>query len=163
MSRLQTGASCGCVFSMPTDYLWFIYALGAAILWGLQYATIEQLSKTIPAPLLTLAYTVALALTNLGVFVCFRFELGLDQLRNYWTGKNLLLFGLVVLVGCASTLLIFAAIAKGGATKASIIEITYPLFVAVFALLLYQEDTLNQQTLIGGFVILAGVLIVLRG
>lgn len=147
---------------MLADRLWFIYALGAAILWGLQYATIEQLSKTIPTPLLTLAYTIALALTYLCVFVYFRFELGLDQFRNYWTGRNLLLFGLVVLVGCASTILIFAAIAKGTATKASIIEITYPLFVALFAILLYQEDTLNRQTLIGGLIILFGVIIVLR-
>ncbi len=127
----------------PTNYLWFIYALGAAVLWGLQYATIEQLSKTIPTPLLTLAYTVTLAFTYLCVFVWFQFELGLAQFRIYWTIRNLLLFGLVVLAGCASTILIFAAIAKGTATKASMIEITYPLFVAVFALLLYQEDTLN--------------------
>ncbi|MBV9385562.1 MAG: EamA family transporter [Chroococcidiopsidaceae cyanobacterium CP_BM_ER_R8_30] len=148
---------------MLANNLWFIYALGAAILWGLQYATIEQLSKTIPTPLLTLAYTIALALTYLFVFVCFRFELSLAQLRNYWTIRNLLLFGLVVLVGCASTILIFAAIAKGTATKASIIEITYPIFVALFAILLYQEDTLNWQTLIGGLIILFGVIIVLRG
>ena len=148
---------------MPANYYWFIYASGAAILWGLQYATIEQLLKTIPTPLLTLTYTVALALTNLSVFMCFRFELGLDQFRSYWTGRNLLLFGLVVVVGCASTLLIFAAIAEGNATKASIIEITYPLFVTIFALLLYQEHTLNRQTLIGGLVILSGVVIVLRG
>lgn len=146
---------------MLANYLWFIYALGAAVLWGLQYATIEQLSKTIPTPLLTLAYTVALALTYLFIFVCFQFEISLAQFRNYWTGRNLLLFGLVVLVGCASTMLIFAAIAKGTATKASIIEITYPLFVALFAILLYQEDTINRQTLIGGLIILVGVLIVL--
>ena len=146
---------------MLADRLWFIYALGAAILWGLQYATIEQLSKTIPTPLLTLAYTVV-ALTYLCVFVCFRLELGLDQFRNYWTVKNLLLFGLVVLVGCASTILIFAAIAKGTATKASIIEITYPLFVALFAIVLYQEDTLNRQTLIDGLIVLLGVIVVLR-
>jgi len=147
---------------MTADYLWFIYALGAAILWGLQYATIEQLSKTIPTPLLTLAYTVALAFTYLCVFVWFRVELGLDQFRNYCTGRNLLLFGLVVLVGSASTILIFTAIAKSTATKASIIEITYPLFVALFALLLYQEDTLNWQTLIGGLIMLFGVIVVLR-
>ena len=148
---------------MHTNYLWFIYALGAAVLWGLQYATIEQLLKTIPSPLLTLSYTVALALTNLGVFAWFRFELDLEQFRNYWTAKNLLLFGLVVLVGCASTFLIFAAIAQGNATKASIIEITYPLFVAMLSLLLYQEHALNRQTLIGGLVIFSGVIIVLRG
>jgi len=68
----------------------------------------------------------------------------------------------VVLVGCASTILIFAAIAKGTATKASMIEISYPLFVAVFALVLYHEDTLNWQTLIGGLIMLAGVIVVLK-
>lgn len=153
---------CQVRYSMLQDSLWFIYALGAAILWGLQYATIGQLSKTIPTPLLTLTYTIALAITVGFVFVCFGSELGLAQFRNYWTLRNLWLFGLVVLVGCASTFLIFAAIAEGTATKASIIEITYPFFVALFATLIYRENTFSVQTLIGGLLILLGVIVVLR-
>jgi drug/metabolite transporter (DMT)-like permease len=147
---------------MFDNYLWFMYALGAAILWGLQYATIEQLLKTIPTPLLTLVYTVALALVYLFAFAWFRPELGLSRFKDYLTARNLWLFGLVVLVGCASTLLIFAAIAQGTATKASIIEITYPFFVALFAIFLYREGSFDWQIIIGGLLILFGVLVVLR-
>lgn len=147
---------------MPQNYLWFIYALGAAILWGLQYATVEQLLKTMPTSLLTLSYTVANAITYLCVFAWLQPKLGLDKFRDYWTYKNLLLFGLVVLVGCASTLLIFAAIANGTAIKASIIEITYPFFVALFAVMIYKDGTLNMQTLIGGLLTLFGMIVVLR-
>jgi drug/metabolite transporter (DMT)-like permease len=148
---------------MFQNYLWFIYALGAAILWGIQYATLEQLTKTVPIPLLTLGYTAMLTLVYAGVFALLRVNLGLEHLQTYCTYRNLLLFGLVVLVGCGSTLLIFAAIAAGTATKASIIEITYPVFVALFAALLYGEATLTPQLLSGGLLILAGVALVLRG
>jgi drug/metabolite transporter (DMT)-like permease len=148
---------------MFQNHLWFFYALGAAILWGIQYATLGQLTKTVPIPLLTLSYTAALTLVYVGVFAVVRINLGLGQLQTYCTYRNLLLFGLVVLVGCGSTLLIFAAIATGTATQASIIEITYPVFVALFAALLYGEATLTPQLLSGGLLILAGVALVLRG
>lgn len=148
---------------MLQEYLWFFYALGAAVLWGIQYATIEQLTKTVPTPLLTLTYTAMLTLVYMGLFALLRIDLELEQWQVYCTRRNLLLFGLVILVGCGSTLLIFAAIAAGTATEASIIEITYPVFVALFAALLYGEASLTPQLLSGGLLILAGVALVLRG
>ncbi|MBD1848145.1 DMT family transporter [Cyanobacteria bacterium FACHB-63] len=149
--------------TMLQDYLWFGYALGAAILWGIQYATLEQLIKIVPIPLVTLVYTAMLTLIYLAAFAVLQVDLGLEQLKVYCTYRNLLLFGLVVLAGCGSTLLIFTAIAAGTATRASIIEITYPVFVAVFAALLYGEATLTPQILSGGLLILAGVALVLKG
>lgn len=147
---------------MLQDYLWFIYALGAAILWGLQYATIEQLLVTIPAPLITLAYTVAIGITYLIGFAWLQPTLPTDQIKTYLTFKNLALFGLVVFLGCLGTLLIFSAISKETATKASLIEITYPFFVALFAALVYQTDALNWQTFVGGSLIVTGVMIILQ-
>jgi drug/metabolite transporter (DMT)-like permease len=103
-----------------------------------------------------------LTLVYSGLFALLRIDLGLEQWQVYCTRRNLLLFGLVILVGCGSTLLIFAAIAAGTATQASIIEITYPVFVALFAALLYGEASLTPQLLGGGLLILAGVALVLR-
>lgn len=133
------------------------------MLWGIQYATIEQLLKTVPTPLLTLSYTAMLTLVYIGVFAVMQVNLGLEQFRVFCTYRNLLLFGLVILVGCGSTLLIFAAIEAGTATQASMIEITYPVFVALFAALLYGEASLTPQLLSGGLLILAGVALVLKG
>ncbi|MCU0533723.1 MAG: hypothetical protein MUD14_07495 [Hydrococcus sp. Prado102] len=44
---------------MLQNYLWFIYAIACAVLWGIQYATIEQLLKVIPIHLVMLVYLMA--------------------------------------------------------------------------------------------------------
>lgn len=131
------------------------------MLWGLQYATAEQLLKTVPVPLFTLSYTISLGIVYLIVFSWLQPNLGLDQISGYLTAKNILLFGLIILTGCVSTMLIFSAIEQGTATKASLIEIMYPFFVALFAALLYRESPLSLQTLLGGSFILLGGAIVL--
>ncbi|PSB03800.1 EamA family transporter [Merismopedia glauca] len=147
---------------MLQKYLWLVYALGAAIMWGLQYATSEQLLKTVPTTLLTVAYTVAQALTYLIIYSFFQKQLHLNEFASYATSKNLYLFALVVFLGCCSTLLIFAAIAQGTATKASFIEISYPFFVAIFSTWLYQEGNVDGKTLLGGLLIFLGILTLAR-
>lgn len=144
------------------QHLWFFYALGAAVLWGLQYATVEQLLKTIPAPWLTLGHSIALGLVYLVLLAWLHPHLNPQQFKLFLTTRNLLLFGLVVLISCVSTLLIFSAIAQETATKASLIEISYPLFVALFAAFLYREAALSWHTLFGGLLILAGTIVVLQ-
>uniref|UniRef100_B8HTQ8 EamA domain-containing protein n=1 Tax=Cyanothece sp. (strain PCC 7425 / ATCC 29141) TaxID=395961 RepID=B8HTQ8_CYAP4 len=148
---------------MLHPYLWFIYALGAALLWGLQYAVLGQLLKTIPPLLLVVLYSLGLAFVYSLLVLLGRPQLGLEQWQLYLTWSNGGQFLLVVLVGCASTFLIMAAIAHGNATTASIVEITYPLFVAGFSALLYRETHLNWPTLLGGALTLAGVICVLYG
>ncbi|MCU0533722.1 MAG: EamA family transporter [Hydrococcus sp. Prado102] len=69
---------------------------------------------------------------------------------------------MVVLAGCVSTFFTFNAIALGTATKVSLVEISYPFFVALFAMLLYREHSFNGQTLLGGLVIFLGIAMVLR-
>jgi drug/metabolite transporter (DMT)-like permease len=132
------------------EHLWFFFSLGAAILWGLQYATTEQLLKTVPVPLFTLAYALSLGAGYMLIFTWTKTELDLNQIDHYLTGKNILLFALIVLIGCISTLLIFSAIEQETAAKASIIEIMYPLFVALFAAVIYREAPLSWPTVFGG-------------
>jgi drug/metabolite transporter (DMT)-like permease len=147
---------------MLQNYLWFIYAISAAVLWGLQYATIEQLLKVIPAPLITLVYLTASALVYLLIITFLKPDLGLEYFHKYWTLKNIFLLGVVVLVGAISTLFTFSAIAEESATKASLVEISYPFFVAIFAVVFFQEKAFNIQTFMGGLVIFLGIVMVLR-
>lgn len=148
---------------MLQNYLWFIYSLTAAMLWGVHYATAGHLSKTIPPSLISVAYLVFVAIAAIGFMVIFlRPALDIKQLGSYVNVASASLLGLMVLTGCIGNILVFYAIADSTATKASIIEITYPIFVALFSLLLFREDTLNVQTGIGGILILVGAVIVAK-
>jgi drug/metabolite transporter (DMT)-like permease len=71
---------------------------------------------------------------------------------------------LVAIVSSATGgLLIYVAIGEKNATLASLIEISYPFFVAVFAWLFFRDIQFNWQTLIGGALILGGVAVVFLG
>jgi len=67
--------------------------------------------------------------------------------------KKLLVLDLVVALG-ASTL-IYWSIKYIGASRASLIEISYPLFTAL-ACWIWLKQELSPKILIGGFLILAG-------
>jgi drug/metabolite transporter (DMT)-like permease len=147
---------------MVQKYLWLIYASGAAILWGLQYATSEQVLKTVPTGLMIVATMAFQGIVYLIFGFLFRDRLGLEDFASYATNKNFYLFALVVFLGCCSNLLIFLAIAEGTATKASFIEISYPFFVAIFSSWLYKEGNIDPKTLLGGLLIFLGVLTMAR-
>jgi drug/metabolite transporter (DMT)-like permease len=65
-----------------------------------------------------------------------------------------------IVSSAAGGLLIYIAIGEKNATLASLIEISYPFFVAVFAWLFFREIQFSWQTLVGGALILAGVAVV---
>jgi drug/metabolite transporter (DMT)-like permease len=52
------------------------------------------------------------------------------------------------------------AIGEKNATLASLIEISYPFFVAVFAWLFFRETQFTWPTVFGGVLILSGVAVV---
>ena len=58
-------------------------------------------------------------------------------------------------------LAIFGSIQSLGATRAALLEISYPLFVAVFAVLLFRERLDPGVLAGGGFIALGSAIIVL--
>jgi drug/metabolite transporter (DMT)-like permease len=56
---------------------------------------------------------------------------------------------------------LFLSIASKNATLASLIEISYPVFVAVFAYLLFREIHVNPSVIIGGLLVFAGVAMII--
>lgn len=148
---------------MFQDRLWFFYALTAAVLWGLHYATAGQLSQRMPSPVISLVYIVLVALTSLlGMAFLSRPMIDIKLLLPYVTLPNLWQLLLMVFTGAVANFLAFASIADSNATKASLIEITYPLFIPIFAILLYRDNHLNVQTLIGGLIILIGINVIIK-
>ncbi len=136
--------------------MWIIYAIGASLLWGMTYVLTEQIYKKISV------------VTTLGISSLITTIVML--LWAYWggylkkdlatiSGSNHLMWLLVaeavVLIG--AELLIGLSIVEKNATLAGLIEISYPIFIALFAYLLFRENQLNTGTIIGGIIIFIGV------
>ncbi len=149
---------------MFKENLWFIYTLMASILWGIHYSTAGQLSKTIPPSLISVFYLVFVGIMAIAVMAFFYpSDFTLKQFIYYLNPIIIVQLIVIVLTGCISNFLVFNAIADSSATKTSIIEITYPFFVALFAIVLYGENELSFGTSIGGLLIFTGVIFVIRG
>lgn len=137
--------------------LWLWLALGASVLWGLAYALSENLMKQAIHPsLILLTYTV-LGTVGYGLYMYLFVPSPLAPLQQ--TGwSNLLMIALLYMV---ANLMVFTSISLvGSATLASLIEISYPLFTALFVWILYKQNSLNGYTLLGALLMLVGVWLI---
>lgn len=136
----------------------FIYALGAAIVWGLVYAVDQKiLSSVSPVILLFITSLLATLITLPFMF----FDNGsLKVLLG--SGKTTLLLILIsAFLATLANFLIFSGIKNLNASIASIIEIAYPFFVVIFSFLLFRS-TLNVYFFIGGILIFIGSAIIIK-
>jgi drug/metabolite transporter (DMT)-like permease len=143
--------------------MWIVYALAAAIIWGVSYAASGRVIERGMTPLVFfLLYTVfgagaaggALALAG-KTWTLF------SEIRAL--GADWVWLVVAVVSSAAGGLLIYMAIGEKNATLASLIEISYPFFVAVFAWLFFRETQFNWSTILGGLLILGGVAVVFLG
>jgi len=81
-------------------------------------------------------------------------------LLSFDTAKaSLPLVGLTLITATAAALSILASIQLLGAGKSAVLEISYPLFVAVFSVLLFKGQ-LQPQVMLGGIFIFIGSAII---
>lgn len=140
--------------------MWIIYALLAAILWGLNYSLSERILNSIsPVTLL------ALEMTTGGIL--FAIVANFTSLKQDWktlmVEPNLFWITLleVIVVIIASFCIVVSVHAKN-ATAAGIIELIYPLFIILFSWLLFGENHVNTSVIVGGILIFIGVLLISR-
>lgn len=136
---------------------WYLTAIGAALIWGLHYPLIDN-------ALSRLSLVTVLLLTALPIVVLIPLFLS-SLLADYrlvaamsWTERAPVL--VLPVTSLLASVLLFLSIDSKNATLASLIEITYPIFVAVFAFLLFREVHINGSVLIGGALVMAGVGII---
>lgn len=143
--------------------MWIIYALSAAVIWGVSYAASGRVIERGMSPLAffffyalfgALAAALALACTGRAGHLS-------DQVRLL--GPDWGWFAVAIVTSAVGALLIYMAIGEKNATLASLIEISYPFFVAIFAWLFFRETQFNWPTVVGGLFILGGVGIVFLG
>lgn len=136
---------------------WYIAALGAALVWGLHYPLIDRALKHISA--FSVLFLTAVGVIALAPFYYQRLALDYATLKTLPGGARLQVLA-IALTSVAGSLLLFVSIQDKNATLASLIEISYPLFVALFAYAVFGERALTPGVLAGGALIFAGVALI---
>jgi len=142
---------------------WLLYALAAAVIWGVNYAVSGRLLERGISPqtlfLVDLIFGLMAMATLIGL--TGKWHSTFAELQ----GARADIAWLIVAAVAATSagMLIFLSIEAKNATLSSLIEVTYPLFTAFFAWALFRQTTINLATIIGAALIFAGVLIVARG
>jgi drug/metabolite transporter (DMT)-like permease len=132
---------------------WYLTALSAAIIWGIHYPLIDFAMKRLSVYSVLLISVIPIVLA----IPLFTRQLGRDAeifrmlpVNEQW---------MIAAIGATSTLgavLLYLSINSKNATLASLIEITYPLFVVIFAYLFFRQLHLTPSVVIGGLMIMAG-------
>lgn len=139
--------------------MWFVYAIFAAAIWGLDYAVGEKVlrSRVSPVSLLTLQMGIGFL-----VFLLVGNQATLkSDLRLIWGDRRVFWLFFVAVTGFnLGNLLIFLSIQAKNATLAGLVELCYPLFTVLFLYLVFNEVQFNLGVLIGGILVMTGVGIV---
>lgn len=143
--------------------MWIVYAASASVIWGISYAASGRVIERGVSPLVFFLcyalFSAVVAATVLGMTGKLMTVPG--EVRGL--GADLIWFIVALVASAAGGLLIYMAIGERNATLASLIEISYPFFVAVFAWLFFRETQFNLATVVGGVMILSGVTVVFLG
>lgn len=139
--------------------MWIIYAVLAAVVWGFDYVFAEQVTKKISIfsfLAIQLFFTFLLA----AIAAILPGHLKKDLPAVISSRQLLLYFAFGILAFTAGNFLILASIHAKSATLAGMIEISYPLFIALFSYLMFKENQLNLPTVFGGALIFLGVFVI---
>ncbi len=132
---------------------WYIAALGASLAWGIHYPLVGFALSRIS--LFSVLLITVLPVLLLIPFFSSSITSDLQLFRQLpVTEQAIILFtGVTSLAGAA---FLFMAISSKNATLASVIEITYPIFVAVFSYLFFRHVHINASVLVGGLLVIIG-------
>ncbi len=135
---------------------WIVFALLAAVLWGASYAMYGELVKSM-SPAATTFYS------SVGMLVVYAgWMLSSGALHNDWQllkkggGETKLVLSLIA-VNALANIFLALSIKEKNPTAAGLIEISYPLFTALFAWIFWKEMQFTLGTALGGALIMAGI------
>lgn len=132
---------------------WYVPAIAAAVVWGLHYPLIELALKRVSLTTVVLLTAAPMAL----VALAFPARLAADwrTLAALPLSERMLILAIAA-TSLVGTVLLYLAVRGRNATLASLIEISYPAFVALFAWLLFREWQLNAGVLFGAALVFTG-------
>jgi drug/metabolite transporter (DMT)-like permease len=137
---------------------WWGYALLSAACWGLQYVLMETLFRRVD-------FAAAFSFLSLVNGILVSAVLWIFYPRQNWLklGESWSVIGLVILYlafGTGAYLFNALAIHQKNATLASLLEISYPLFIILFTALFFRQMHLDLIGLIGAALIFFGCILV---
>jgi len=130
--------------------MWIVYALSASVIWGVSYAASGRVIERGVSPLSFFFCYVAASALLAGLALACTGKMTTVSHEVQGLGADMPWLIVAVVASGVGSLLIYMAIGGKNATLASLIEISYPLFVALFAWLFFRETHLNAVT-IGGW------------
>lgn len=140
------------------SFPWYVPAIAAAVVWGLHYPLIEHALRRVSLPTVVLLTALPMALVALAFPA--RLQEDWRAILQLPAGERALIAA-VALTSLAGTVLLYLAVRGRNATLASLIEISYPAFVALFAWLLFRDWQLNGGVLLGAVLVFAGSAIII--
>ncbi len=139
--------------SIDMNLPWYVTALAAAVVWGIHYPLVDFALKRISV-FSVLLLTVLPVLVLMPVFMR---DLARDlDAVQLLPGVEQALIAAIGLTSLLGAVLLYVSIAGKNATLASLIEITYPVFVVFFAYLIFRQFHLNASVIVGGLMVIAG-------
>jgi drug/metabolite transporter (DMT)-like permease len=132
---------------------WYVAALGAAITWGIYYPLVDMALKRISL------YSVIL-LSMIPVFLVMPLFLktvssDIETVKSLPVSEQWIIAALG-LIGLFGEVMVYLAINGKNATLASLIEMTYPVVVVLFAFLFFRQMHVTTSVFLGGLMILTG-------
>ncbi|MGO8699412.1 MAG: EamA family transporter [Limisphaerales bacterium] len=139
--------------------MWAFFAIVASILWGVEYSLTERvLSRISVSSLLTVVmfcgFLMMLAISLItGVYKT-------DLVTLSESKKTLALVLSIVLSFNVANACIVLSIGDRNATISGLIEVSYPLFIALFSWVFFRENNLTPGTVLGGLLVASGVVLI---
>lgn len=135
-------------------------AVLAAVLWGLTYCLDERVLSSLSVFKLYFLHCLC-GLVVAGVILLMQGSSPAALLTIDTSKASLPLVGLTLATATAAALAILGSIQLLGASKSAVLEISYPLFVALFSMLFFSGQ-LQLPVMIGGvFIFIGSAIIVL--
>jgi len=132
---------------------WYVTAIGSAMVWGIHYPLIDFAMKRLSVYSVLLLSVIPVVL--LMPFFMRDIAIDIDTFKSLPTSEQLI----IATVGITSTIgavFLYLAINNKNATLASLIEMTFPLFVVIFAYVFFRQWHVNTSVIIGGAMIQSG-------
>ncbi|RKZ63705.1 MAG: hypothetical protein DRQ44_09860 [Gammaproteobacteria bacterium] len=137
---------------------WYVAALGAAITWGIYYPLVDMALKRISLYSVILLSMIPVLLV-MPLFMKTLSE-DVETVKTLPAPEQWIIVSLG-LIGLFGEVMVYLAISNKNATLASLIEMTYPLFVVFFAYLFYRQVDVTPSVFLGGLMILLGAGLVI--
>jgi drug/metabolite transporter (DMT)-like permease len=129
-----------------------LVAATAGLAWGYVYATKDNLMQSMNPLSLLAGFYLTGALLLVPAALYNRADMVSGVLGNPWEFFTAV-FGILVAEAC-----IIWSISLLGGTEAGLVEVSYPLWTALFAYLVYNKVP-TTGTLVGGALVMAGIAV----